>query len=589
MNNSGTKQVKAKLFNPQLIATQLLDHLNRDYDAFLLAYKGNDYITRNAFDRQRSELLKKFVPPSLDQSSLEQETYDKFLAINSHMLTFNIKNSYIDIKPGKCMRSDSFEEKVLKRVKPLMAHVLGDFMEEELFLECQNSSGTSIGVPFKDTAIDKKFLFPLSVTKSVVPLFDRYLAFDTLLNSAIQTLNSTTVIGERYNIVEGSRATTVDKSSTSRRMIGIEPTCNMFLQQGLMMMMYKRLKCVGLDVAVLPDLHKTLAKDSSIHGLNATIDFSSASDCVSIELLRRVLPAKWFLLVDQLRCRTIAIQGVEHDTHMISSMGNAGTFPLELLVFWTFAIAVIQTNEDQDGSVLPNRELFGRASVFGDDCIVPTIYAHDFMSVMESVGFIVNKEKSFYGSEQFRESCGGDYLSGYDNRPFCLKAPTGVKLSALEPWLYIMMNSILKKYFMYFGATNYLYDRSVFTYFLTLFRKYNLVLKIVPVDFPDDAGFKMSVDIQRFLANYPFKVSRITKSIQGTYSFRYCRYTYRQQREINPFVRYATKLKNYRASAFSPWATPRRPILKTPRKLGGGYVVAKGISCHWQVPEISGT
>jgi len=579
MNNSGTKQVKAKLFNPQLIATQLLDHLNRDYDAFLLAYKGNDYITRNAFDRQRSELLKKFVPPSLDQSSLEQETYDKFLAINSHMLTFNIKNSYIDIKPGKCMRSDSFEEKVLKRVKPLMAHVLGDFMEEELFLECQNSSGTSIGVPFKDTAIDKKFLFPLSVTKSVVPLFDRYLAFDTLLNSAIQTLNSTTVIGERYNIVEGSRATTVDKSSTSRRMIGIEPTCNMFLQQGLMMMMYKRLKCVGLDVAVLPDLHKTLAKDSSIHGLNATIDFSSASDCVSIELLRRVLPAKWFLLVDQLRCRTIAIQGVEHDTHMISSMGNAGTFPLELLVFWTFAIAVIQTNEDQDGSVLPNRELFGRASVFGDDCIVPTIYAHDFMSVMESVGFIVNKEKSFYGSEQFRESCGGDYLSGYDNRPFYIKAPTSCRFSALEPWLYILLNSFLKKYFMYFGSLTYLYDKSLIAYICEIFSEYNLELKIVPSDFPLDSGLNTTIDLERFLLSYPFKLSRVSRSHHGTFKFKYCSFKYNKKRIVHEGVRYYTKLKNY-------VATEREPFLMTPEKRNGGYVVASGISCHWQVPVI---
>jgi len=573
------KQLKATLFNSSQIATKIERELDRDFKTFTQMYKGNDHIMRNAFSRQRLELLKKFSPPRLSPDDLETKTFDKFLSVNDHMLNFNIKNSLESIPEGPCFKRYSDVTQVQMRAKSLISYVLGNFDEDEFFLECRNSSGTSIGVPFRDTAIDRKFRFPMSTTESVKPLFQRYLDFDFKLKSTIHEMNGDLALSQVYDVVKGSRATTVEKTSTSRRMICIEPTCNMFLQQGLMRVMYKRLDAIGLDVATLPDRHKRLARESSITSLNATIDFSSASDCVSIELLRKLLPPLWFSIIYQLRCTSTSIQGEEVQLQMISSMGNAVTFPLETLVFWAFAVAAVVTENTDSPSRIPCWNSFKMASVFGDDCILPTENAELFMRAMSSVGFIVNTDKSYFGEdEQFRESCGGDYLQGYDNRPYFLKAPVNERKSCLEPWLYIIMNSILKKYFIYFGSTSYLYDKHVLRYLFSLFGTYNLSLKIVPSYFPDDSGLKMSSDIERLLSCYPVAVSQIARSHHGSMHFSYLRFMYKEKRKIHEGISYAVKLKKFVASDM-------KPFKDAPDRRNGGYVVAKGLSAHWAFPR----
>jgi len=92
-----------------------------------------------------------------------------------------------------------------------------------------------------------------------------------------------------------------------------------------------------------------------------------------------------------------------------------------------------------------------KCSVFGDDCIVPTSIAANYITALEGVGFEVNDYKSFYGeTEKFRESCGGDYLAGHAVRPYTVRAPTSQKMSSLEPWLYIIFNSVITKYISHF-------------------------------------------------------------------------------------------------------------------------------------------
>jgi hypothetical protein len=190
----------------------------------------------------------------------------------------------------------------------------------------------------------------------------------------------------------------------------------------------------------------------------------------------------------------MSIGDVDVDLNMISTMGNAVTFPLETLVFWSLAHS---TRLQLEGTLshFPEWEDRHLCSVFGDDCIVPSHMALDFIKVMESVGFICNEEKSFYADERFRESCGGDYLRGYDVRPFYLKSPSSNRMSALEPWLYIIGNRLISKYMLCFGKRNYVYDKELLRVLFGLFQKYNLEIKVVPMDFPDDAGLKISDDL----------------------------------------------------------------------------------------------
>jgi len=276
------------------------------------------------------------------------------------------------------------------------------------------------------------------------------------------------------------------------------------------------------------------------------------------------------------------ILGETVELNMISTMGNAGTFPLETLVFWALGVgAVMQRTRSNSFSLLSLPDEREQVSVFGDDCILPTIDAATFMEAAEKVGFLVNKEKSFYGPEPgFRESCGGDYLRGSNVRPYHCKAPTSVRLSALEPWLYIQLNAILNKYISYFGSLAYVYDKQVLTFLFGLFAKHRLKIKLVPNDFPDDSGLK-TTDWKRLKLCYPSIVyDKIAVSQQGWCEFRYCRFVYKDKRAREDHLRYAIWLK--RPIVRNEWWIPMPKTHSLfPVRRKGGYVVAKARSPSW--------
>jgi hypothetical protein len=570
MKNRFTPKRK-KLFNPDKIAEQLSSELNRDlnapypYGCVESAYK---YIRKH----QKSSFLKKYLSQEEDQG-LEAATFTKFLLVNEHMARFNkpIEPRYSRVS---YLHSDAFSN-VMHRAKSLMRYVLTPFDEDEWFAECKNSTGSSIGVPFMDTSLERKFTFPISISDRARPLFDRYLAYDKNLRLALQKHNEEFPLSEMYSIHNSSRATTVPKTNTINRMICVEPTGNMYFQQGLMTLMYHRMKRVGLDVETLPLRHKRLARESSITSRYATIDWSSASDCVSLELLKWLLPPKWFYAIELVRSRTTLMGDTEIDLAMFSTMGNAVTFPLETLVFWTISQAVLAEDEPTT-TTLPIKANFGRTSVFGDDCIVPSESAALFIDCMEKVGFILNQEKTFTGQDGFRESCGGDYLRGCNVRPYNLRAPSSNRKSSLEPWLYIVLNSLVKKYISYFGERNYIYYSSVFDYIFGLFRKNDIRLKVVPDHYPDDAGAKISGDLVRWRRHYDIVFSQVQRDIHGLITFRYCRYVYKDKTDNCDDLRYAVWLKK-------PIANKREPVHYHRRRVNGGYVVAKGATSCWSL------
>ncbi len=580
------RKKRKKLFQPSLIVTTIEKALKRDLDYHLQEYpivlSTNPEASKLLCDRQVSEFRKKFTDPdSNHKESLERLTFKKFKKVNRHMRKYGDQRFPYD----KLVHSRrSFEDKVLLKARCLMRNVLNDFSIEEWFTSCKNSGGSSLGVPFSDTSVERKFQYPITCTESARSLFNQYLLFDNSMSVSIEELNSSAVIAERYQVVRGARATTVEKTDEIRRMIAVEPTANMFLQQGLMAMFYRRMSAFGLDVAKLPEHHKKLARLSSITRKFSTIDFSSASDCVSVELARWLLPPRWFMALDMVRCKEMSILDKTIQLNMISTMGNATTFPLETLVFWTLGHAVISTHKQNNNSTLmPSvlkgfEEQFALCSVFGDDCILPTEYTADFISVTRSVGFIVNESKTHCGNDPFRESCGGDYLTGYSVRPYRVTWPTALSVnSSLEPWLYTIWNGLLEKYILYFGPHRYIYTR-LFEVFTNLFRHYSLDIKVVPDFYPDDSGLKISEDIERFVANYKPPLSGVYKSKHGTYSFRYLRFQYRKNRRTDDGIRYNIALKQGYSSLDHPRFTPIRRI--------GGYCVARGITAHWTVANV---
>lgn len=210
-----------------------------------------------------------------------------------------------------------------------------------------------------------------------------------------------------YDIVAGNVLFTVPKNAEIDRCACKEPDVNMFMQKGFGNEISRCLRRIGINLND-QGRNRSLARIGSINGSLATLDLSSASDSVSIELVAEMLPVCWYTALDSVRSQVTVVDGEEHRNEMFSSMGNGFTFELESLLFYTIARAVSYF-----------RGVSGIVSVYGDDIIVPSECYHDLVWVLGYFGFQVNDKKSFYEGA-FRESCGGHYDDGVDITPFFL-------------------------------------------------------------------------------------------------------------------------------------------------------------------------
>nr|UJQ85253.1 MAG: hypothetical protein 3 [Leviviridae sp.] len=221
-------------------------------------------------------------------------------------------------------------------------------------------------------------------------------------------------------VVDSDRITFVPKDARTERPIAVGASLNLYLQLGVKAYLEDKLRNVGVD---LRDQTKNqqLAQAGSVHfgceevpnlSQFSTIDLSSASDTISYELVKMLLPSDWFAFLCDLRHESGMVDGELLVYEKFSAMGNGFTFPLETLVFWAIAKATAQDQGHQ----------FRRSdfAIYGDDIIVRYAISADVIRNLEWAGFKVNSEKSFLAGP-FKESCGKDFLHGIDVRPFYLK------------------------------------------------------------------------------------------------------------------------------------------------------------------------
>jgi hypothetical protein len=202
----------------------------------------------------------------------------------------------------------------------------------------------------------------------------------------------------------------VPKNAKTDRSIMVEPILNGFLQKGIGSYIRARLMRFGINLDD-QSINQRKACKGSVDDSLATIDLSAASDTISRELVKFLLPFSWFDALDCARTGDVTLpDGTDLRLEKFSSMGNGFTFELESLIFYSLAWAVAVASK------VDTKEI----SVFGDDIIIPSSLASLLSQVFDSVGFSVNSDKS-YVSGPFRESCGTDYLYGYSIRPFYQK------------------------------------------------------------------------------------------------------------------------------------------------------------------------
>lgn len=227
----------------------------------------------------------------------------------------------------------------------------------------------------------------------------------------------TTFAKRDFELVRGNRFTTVPKDALKDRGICIEPSLNVAYQLAVGSVLTSRMRHgLGWSKGSAQEYHKLLARLGSLTGAISTIDLSSASDTVCYNLVKLLLPPDWLCLLDTLRSPYTLIEGRWVKLEKFSSMGNGYTFELETLLFYTLSLAVSDLVGVREDLYTPGLAI----SVFGDDIIVPTSVSKTLLLALEFAGFEANEEKTFT-TGRFRESCGGDYYSGHDVRPFHLK------------------------------------------------------------------------------------------------------------------------------------------------------------------------
>jgi len=191
----------------------------------------------------------------------------------------------------------------------------------------------------------------------------------------------------------------VPKSWKTDRAIVKEPLLNTMWQLGIGDYMTDRLSRWGCDLLHGQSVNRRKAREGSLTGDLATLDLSSASDTISQYLVFELLPEPWFELLARFRTAIVSLNGEIIIQEKFSSMGNGFTFPLETLIFYSLCSTVSE-----------------ECYVYGDDLIVKTADVELLTECLRCFGFTVNPDKSF-ATGAFRESCGGDYLSGIDIRP----------------------------------------------------------------------------------------------------------------------------------------------------------------------------
>lgn len=215
----------------------------------------------------------------------------------------------------------------------------------------------------------------------------------------------------------------VPKDSRGPRLISAEPLEFQWVQQGLGRKMAKHLEADqpltrGNVNFTSQEVNRRLALSASRTGAHATLDLKDASDRVSLELVKRIFSRTPRLARALEATRTEATllpTGELVTLKKFAPMGSALCFPVEAYVFWVIMVAAAVRE-----ARLPLKSAARSIYVYGDDIVVPTAWADRSMRALESVGLVVNRQKSCI-TGLFRESCGMDAFNGVQVTPTRLR------------------------------------------------------------------------------------------------------------------------------------------------------------------------
>jgi hypothetical protein len=316
---------------------------------------------------------------------------------------------------------------VLHTARLMISGWLGPLDLNKIYDYTRHGPGGAIGVTGDETTAYFKYAAAnYSVTTRALPyamaailadpLWRRYIhSPDAILGDVVPSPDECRQsVRSRLRVVDYNKVTYVPKTAQTHRAIAIEPLMNIFLQLGVGNYLRDNLRRIGLNL-------RSQARNQNLANLGSdwkgpadlrpvTLDLSMASDTLSFELVRELLPEEWFNFLTDLRSEFGLKEGKEIPWAKFSSMGNGFTFQLESMIFYALSLSVAK-------HLGFGRELI---SVYGDDIICPSGMALRLLDTLAYAGFKVNYSKSYFFGP-FRESCGTDWFEGRNVRPFFLK------------------------------------------------------------------------------------------------------------------------------------------------------------------------
>jgi hypothetical protein len=222
----------------------------------------------------------------------------------------------------------------------------------------------------------------------------------------------------------------VPKDSRGPRVISEECLANQWTQQGLRIALYKHVERHPLtrhsvhftdqrpnqlgallgsqEIVQSERFDCQMGKPTKrlMIGKYATLDLKEASDRISLPLVRLLFPRKILTALENCRSLSTTLPGNKTITLIkYAPMGSALCFPVLALSIWALLYAG-STDADARESIL----------VYGDDVVVKTAEAENAITLLESFGLKINRDKSCVRGF-FRESCGVDAYKGHNITP----------------------------------------------------------------------------------------------------------------------------------------------------------------------------
>lgn len=332
---------------------------------------------------------------------------------------------------------------VFSRARGLISRCLGNFTEatlEQILDAARPGSGSAVGtrdrmcvsLPFKLDPSSTQLICTPEALPYVRRMVEKSPSWFPLVADLVE-VDGVTRYTIDYTHVPYNRVGFVPKDAATKRTIAVEPALNMFLQLGVHDYVSRRLRAYGVDLSTQSKnqaLARAGARDWATLNPTVTLDLSAASDSVSVELVRSLLPPVWVSFLDDIRSKQFVLREDDGsdpvDYQKWSSMGNGYTFVLETLIFWALAEGCRSLCDDSTP-----------LAVYGDDIAIGRCSALLLIEVLRFAGFAVNSDKTFLFGK-FRESCGADWYAEENVTPVYLRGMR--KLTPTD--IYRVMNGL---------------------------------------------------------------------------------------------------------------------------------------------------